>query len=73
MVRLTMSTRESGGSERLRRPSPTTDEQSEFSTAVDRFTRTLTQVGSDELTELERAALRSLMDELVLLSRRGLI
>jgi hypothetical protein len=50
-----------------------TDDAPDFATAVDRFTQTLKQFRHNELSEIECAALRSLLQELLRITRRGLI
>jgi hypothetical protein len=56
-----------------RRRSPGATDPSDFAAAVDRFTHTLRQLRKNELSDVECAALRSLLEQLLRIARRGLM
>jgi hypothetical protein len=67
------STPESSVPDLPRRRAPGTPDPSDFAAAVDRFTHTLRQLRKNELSDVECAALRSLLEQLLRLARRGLM
>jgi hypothetical protein len=50
---------------------PSTDDSSDFSMALERFTQTLTLIRRDDLSDFECDTLRLLLDQLLRVSRRG--